>query len=502
MEWTKWIRKTLSLRLSLMMVLAIGVLLIVALIVLFHFSWLAMKTEAKHDAEQTLEGTSQHIDNVLMSVEQSAGNIYFDMIKHLDEPDMMFFYAGELVKSNPYIVGCAIVFKPYYYPDHELFMAYVHRKDNELETDEETELVTQATYTNRPYTEQVWYTKPMSNGQPCWTDPLKNEDAEDEALVSFCLPIYDKSGTCVGVMATDLPISLLSQIVLDAKPSPNGYSTLLANNGSFIVHPDSTKLSYQTVFYQIHHGADHSLVEAAEAMVAGEEGNKTFYVDGERWHVFYKPFKRNAAPGRTENDLGWSVGVIYPNDDIFGVFNRLFLILMAIAFGGLLVFFILCHWITHRQLLPLRMLTRSAQRIAKGNYDETIPDTNREDEIGRLQEHFQTMQRSLAVHVGQLEELTSTLQERNEKLEKAYTQAQKADKMKTIFLHNMTNQMVDPANQITVNVSSLCDLYECGQMEESESVVENISKQSKVMVDVLNEMLQTADKDLETGGKA
>lgn len=501
MNWIKTIKKTLSLRLSLMMVLAIGVLLIVSLIVMFHFSWLAMKTEAMNDAEQTLEGTSQHIDNVLMSVEQSAGNIYFDMIKHLDEPDMMYFYARELVKSNPNIVGCAICFKPYYYPDRELFMAYVHRKGNKLDSDGEVELETQATYTNLPYTEQVWYTKPMENGTACWTDPLKNEEAEGEALVSFCLPIYDKNGTSIGVMATDLPISLLSQIVLDAKPSPNGYSTLLANNGSFIVHPDSVKLAYQTVFYQMYHGADHTILEAAEAMVAGEEGNRSFWVNGEKWYIFYKPFRRNAAPGRTDNDLGWSVGVIYPNDDIFGVFNNLFYILMAIAFGCLLIFLILCQWITHRQLLPLRMLTRSTQRIAKGNYNETIPDTDREDEIGRLQEHFQKMQRSLAVHIGQLEELSANLKERNKELEKAYIQAQKADKMKTIFLHNMTNQMVDPSNQITVNVGSLCDLYKNGQMDESEPVVENISEQSKVMVDLLNDMLQTANKDLEAGDK-
>ena len=111
------------------------------------------------------------------------------------------------------------------------------------------------------------------------------------------------------------------------------------------------------------------------------------------------------------------------------------------------------------------------------------------------------MQRSLAVHIGQLEELSANLKERNKELEKAYIQAQKADKMKTIFLHNMTNQMVDPSNQITVNVGSLCDLYKNGQMDESEPVVENISEQSKVMVDLLNDMLQKANKDLEAGGK-
>lgn len=480
------------------MVCAVGLLLIMALIVLFHFSWLAMKAEAKHDAEQMLDGTSQQIDNILMSVEQSAGNIYFDMIKHLDEPDMMYTYCRELVKGNPYIVGCAIVFKPYFYPDKELFMAYVHSKGNRLNGREE-ELVTQATFTNRPYTEQVWYTEPMTTGKVCWTDPLKNEEAEDEPLVTFCLPIYDKNREPVGVLAVDLPISLLSKVVLAAKPSPRGYATMLANNGSFIVHPDSIKLNFQTVFYQMQHGADPSMLEAAEAMVAGEQGFRAFYEEGEKWYVFFKPFKRTAAPGRTTDDLGWSVGVIYPHDDIFGVFNKLLNLIMTITFGGLIVFFILCRIITHRQLKPLLMLTDSAQRIADGNYHEKIPATTREDEVGQLQDHLQRVQESLAKHIDHLENLSSTLKERHEELAKAYHQAQQADRMKTQFLHNMTNQMVDPSNQITVNVTALHNLYKAGSMEDVQPVIDNIVEQNKVMVDLLNDMLKTADNDIKTG---
>jgi methyl-accepting chemotaxis protein/sigma-B regulation protein RsbU (phosphoserine phosphatase) len=484
-----------------MMVCAIGLLLIMTLIVMFHLSWLAMKSEAKNDAEQTLEGTAQHIDNVLMSVEQSAGNIYFDLIRHLDKPELMSTYCQRLVKNNPYIVGCAIAFKPNYYPEKELSMVYVHHKDYKIDT-EELELVTQTTFANRPYTEQIWYTVPVDLGKACWTDPLKNDDTEDEPLVTFCLPIYDKNQDCVGVLAADLPISLLSEIVLSTKPSPHGYSTLLAGNGSFIVHPDSTKLNYQTAFYQIHQGADHSMIEAIEAMVAGEEGFKSFYADGEKWHVFYKPYIRTATPGRIEADLGWSVGVVYPNDDIFGVFIRLLYILIAIIVVGLLAFFILCRTITHSQLLPLIMLKDSAQRIANGDYQETIPTTGREDEIGQLQEHFQHMQESLAAHIGQLEELSATLKERNEELASAYRQAQKADRMKTLFLHNMTNQLVDPSNQITTNVISLCDLYKSSKMEEAQPVIETIHEQNKVMVEVLNNMLKMADDDIEIGGEA
>ena len=63
-----------------------------------------------------------------------------------------------------------------------------------------------------------------------------------------------------------LAVEVEPQIVLGTKASPNGYSTLLARNGSYIVHPDPVKLSHQTVFFQMEYGADYSVMEAAESM--------------------------------------------------------------------------------------------------------------------------------------------------------------------------------------------------------------------------------------------
>ena len=98
------IYKALSVRLSLMVVCEIALLLLVSLVVMFYFSRQTLKQEAMHNAEHTLEGTVQHIDNVLLSVEQSAGNIYWDVLSHLQEPDRMYIYTFELLLRSNYLV--------------------------------------------------------------------------------------------------------------------------------------------------------------------------------------------------------------------------------------------------------------------------------------------------------------------------------------------------------------------------------------------------------------
>ena len=118
-----------SIRLKTFVLVEIVLLLLVSLGVLFYFTRLALVEEAKNDAEQRLEGTVQHLDNVLLSVEQSAGNFYYELVNHLDQPEHLKIYCRRLIECNPYIEGCAIGLEPDYLPDNELFFTYVHRKN-------------------------------------------------------------------------------------------------------------------------------------------------------------------------------------------------------------------------------------------------------------------------------------------------------------------------------------------------------------------------------------
>ena len=446
----KLLTRTLSLRLSVMIVSAIALLLLASLGIMFYFSRQALKQEALQNAEQTLEGTVQHIDNILLSVEQATGNIYFNIINHLNDPKTLDTYCQRLVESNPYIANCTI---------------------------------TKST--------------PKENEPPLWTDPKPDKKTGEKNVTTFRLPIYNMQGQQIGVMTTEVAISQLSQIVLAAKPTKNGYCTLLGSDGSFIVHPDTNKLLHQTVFTQLQEGADASVKEAADAMVSGQSGYKEFIMNGQDCFVFFKPFERSAVPGRTMVQLGWSVGVVFPEDDIRGDYDKLRYYVFAIAIIGLLLLFLLCGFVTHRQLLPLRMLTHSAQRIATGNYDETIPDTHRHDEIGTLQDNFRQMQLSLATNVKELEQLKATLNERGELLRKAYRKAQEANRMKMAFLHNMTNQMLDPTMVVSQKVSILCDYWKELSQQESNKISEDIQQKAAIITELLKHMLD--DSEAEAG---
>ena len=470
-------------------------LLVVALGVLAYFSHKALRQEGVRNAEQTLEGTMQHIDNILLSVEQATGNVYYDLVQHLDEPNRMYTYSRELVLSNPYIDGCAICFKPGYYPGKDLFMAYVHHKKSAANG--ALDLTISEKFTNRPYNVQEWYTKPMDTGWIGWIDPLKGVNTEREPLVTFCLPFSNKKGERIGVIAVDVAIRQMSDIILSAKPSANGYSVLLGHNGSYIVHPDKDKLLAADKFGHTGRKADPTEFEAAKAMMAGEEGMKEFRRDGNDWWVFYKPFKPKEWDGRSSGEIAWSVGVVYPENDIFGLYNKLLYIAIVIGIIGILLFSLLSYWIIRKQMKPLSDLAKSAQHIADGNYNETLPYEDRSDEIGLLQSRFKKMQRSLQGQVDELEEETKQLQQQGTMLQVEYDRAIETDKMKTSFLHYITRQMNEPANSIDSSVTTLCNASNDMSQQETAKQVENIQRKSQTMVDLLDHMAHFTEN--ETG---
>lgn len=462
-----------------------AVLLMASLVIMLYYSRKAVKEEALQKASQTLEATVQRIDNVLLSVEQATGNIFFSMWPHLNRPEMMHDFCRKLLESNPNIAGCAVAFKEDYFKDRKTFMAYVFRSDN-------GSLTQSNTFGDRPYTEQIWFTRPMASGRAEWI-------RLDVPIITFCLPFPGPDGQPRGVLAVDVSLSRLSSIIAAAKPSANSYCTLLDSDGSYIIHPNRDRLIQQSIF---HSGddTDPSVKEAAQAMLSGETGYRPFRLNGTDYYIFYEPFTRNAVAGHKMDDLNWSAGIIYPEDDIFGDYNSLTYYVLAISLVGLLLLFVLSRTIIHRHLKPLLMLTASAQRIAKGNYSENIPPSRQQDEIGLLQDNFQQMQQSLATHIGQLEQLTTTLQERGKKLSTAYDHAKKADRMKIAFLHNMTNQMTAPAEAIDNAVNELCKAGQPQQCQDTRHLTDDIQRNGSAIAELLNNLIKVSDEERKEVG--
>lgn len=67
-------------------------------------------------------------------------------------------------------------------------------------------------FADGPYTEQTWFTTPMSSGKAEWLNPLKGIKSDEAPIITFSLPIPDKDGKPIGVIGVDVSLNLLSNI--------------------------------------------------------------------------------------------------------------------------------------------------------------------------------------------------------------------------------------------------------------------------------------------------
>ena len=439
---TDFIKGRLSVKISLMAVSAMAVLLIASLVVMLLYSRKKVKEETMARVTQTLDGTVQNIDNILLSVEQATGNVYYSLPSRINNPEALELYRRKLIDSNPYVADCTIALG------------------------------------DTTVSESKWTVKPVQEGK--------------EPLISFSVPLYNTAGQLAGYVSTDVSIGLLSRIVAQTKPSENSFCVLLDSVGNFIVHPDAEQLIQQSAIEISKANANAELGGAVQAMIAGQTDYRTFRLWGTDFYVYFKPFSRSSVRGRAIGHLGWSAGIIYPERDIFGDYNNLQYYVLVISIIGLLLTFLLSHAVIKSRLKPLLMLTSQAQHIAAGNFSEPIPDSKHIDEVGRLQDNFQLMQRSLATQIDELESLKNTLYQRCEGLRKAYDQAKKADRMKTSFLHNMTNQMMEPAVAIEQDVQQLCSQSD----RDTAQLVSDVQKKGKAITELLKNLISMSDDEM------
>lgn len=504
---TIFLTRTLSVRLSLIVVSAVAILFVATLFSMYWYTKSIVKEEVLQKSSQALEATVQHMDNTLFEVECIARNMRWNVEHHLDHPELMCFYSKKTLELNPDIAGCAIAFEPYYYKERgEHFMAYYYHKTVDGRSGREMVIAESGYFGNTPYTEQEWYKVPVAKDQPYWTDPLTDDDLNGEVIVSYCLPIHDAHKKVVGVLAIDMTLSRLSQIAHEARVSASSYCAILSTDGDYVVHPDSNKLQNRKNVIDLWVKADgDSTVNAMVMdMLAGNEGsarvNLNLYPSDMKvtstvsdtlpspidCYVFYKPFLTR----------GWRACVVFPVDDMLSSYHYLLRYVWLISVVSIILLLLLTIVITHQYLYPLRKLKDWAKRVADGHLDEPIPDCHRQDEIGQLQEGFQQMQQSLSTHVADLQSLTSSLERRGEVLSRAYEQAKEADRMKTAFLHNMTDQMLAPIETLVSDVAALREKNWQMEPKETARLVSDVLEQGLTVTSLLDHYIEVSEKEL------
>jgi methyl-accepting chemotaxis protein len=214
--------------------------------------------------------------------------------------------------------------------------------------------------------------------EPYW-DVFSEEGESRKFMTSMSVPIK-LEGEYAGIVAVDITMDALQDIVTHINPMENSYGILISNEGILISHPDTSLIGKNIALAMIDFEAKYSL----KSKIA--EGESFAFRDfdtalNEEVYFAIEPVR----VGRTTTP--WALGLVVPVDVITAEADKNLLISGLVALIGLILLTSLIYLIAIRISKPIGLATNRLKRIEQGDIhgiDDIVIE--RKDEIGDMAE--------------------------------------------------------------------------------------------------------------------
>jgi len=472
------IMKSLSAKLSLWLVLFVSILFVATFSLLYINARKAVREESLGKVEDLLDKFEILVSSKLHEKEVVARQTHWWIEQHLNDTLEIKSYIQQILANEPEIIGISAAFKRGTYPDRQDkdYMIYYYRQNNKLARSE--------MFAGEPYLCQPWYKAPLQSGENMWSEPYEDYRTDNEPIITYSIPLR-KDGEIVGVYGVDVSLYWLSQSVEAIRLFPNMFGALMTRSGAFVIHPDTALLRPRAMFRLMEMYPEDKFNYIAYNMLGGESGTCFLDFMGTYSLIAYKPFE----------DTQMEINVICPADEVLGHYHIIIpLLIIALA---LLVIVAFCWEFIHRELNPLKELEKSVRLFMKGNYDVPIKVSGRQDEVGSLTNSFVAMRKSIMNHLENIDCNNKKLVEQNRQLTETHRHIQQADKVKTAFLQNMTDQMSEPVAEIFNVVTTLREKNEQMSHERIVELADLVDRHTDTVTDLLAKVVEISTKKQE-----
>ncbi|KMY55583.1 hypothetical protein AC623_17930 [Bacillus sp. FJAT-27231] len=217
-------------------------------------------------------------------------------------------------------------------------------------------------------TARPWYQASVKEPDKVqWSKPYV--DAFTGEYVITASKAITKNGKAAGVLGVDIILKTLSESMQEKNLGFKGFPYVLDADGTAIVYPDK----------QGEDLTDYPFV--ADMYKANEsEGVSRYTMNNTKKVSVYT----------TVPNLGWKIGAIYPEKEIYKVASELRNLLIWLSVAGGLIAFVILFFMISRIIKPLHHLKAVMDQTAAG--DLTVrAEAASKDEIGELSHDFNSM---------------------------------------------------------------------------------------------------------------
>lgn len=388
-------KRGLAFRLSLLIAASTTLIFIVAFGYDYYLSRNLIMDNIREESSQLAYGTIDKIETVLGHAEQPT-RIIAKNLNNREIPTIRLLSALEkTVTDINEVFGATIAFEPYGHHKKSYFFAPYYSKQKQG---------LKLSYLGEEYNYFLmdWYSIPREMSRPVWSEPYYDEGGGNIMMTTFSVPFYKHAGgkqIFAGVITADISLDWLQNIVSGLSISKTGYAFLISQNGVFVSHPRREWIMRESIFSIAEANNDPELRNTGRDMVRGASSlipMKSYFTGKKAW-MYYAPLP----------STNWSMGLVIPEDELFGSLHTLNKSVFLISAAGICFLIIIVIYISHTITMPLRRLASATTEISRGSLDTPLPLPASRDEVGDLISSFENMRTSLKEYIANLRETTA-----------------------------------------------------------------------------------------------
>jgi PAS domain S-box-containing protein len=214
-------------------------------------------------------------------------------------------------------------------------------------------------------------------------------------VISFFGPVEDPAGRRIGVVATQLELGQVVELIARARIGRTGRALLIDENWKYLSHPDEKRILTR---------AEPVLVERIRFGRRGVE----LSLGGQRLLGSYYQAPPGPIAGSPKDATGWKVVVVQAESEVYAAFGAL---VAQIALFAVLLFAaaaLLATRFAAGITRPIEQLIEGARRIGQGDWAHRVRASGG-DEIAELAGSFNAMAAQLVANHGYLKSVLDTL---------------------------------------------------------------------------------------------
>lgn len=308
--------------------------------------------------------------------------------------------------------------------------------------------------------ERPWYKPAIAADGVYYTDPYMDQ-VFGKVILSVMIQVKDGQNV-LGIVAIDLFLDALPEIMKSYKIGESGYTILLAPDGTIIYHPNEQYVVKEKLL------AMPGLGIIGKNMVAGETGLQTAVIDNEEQYICYAPVP-NAK---------WSIATVTPKKEIFKQVNEFFSEITIYFIIAIIVLVSLMYFVLQYMLKKLPYLSSVINTIGTGDLTPRL-SIESNDELGTIAREMNKMLDSICHIIGKVHIEAGKLAASSEELSISVSQSAQA------------------ANQVAVSITQVA-----GGAENQVKVVDNTACVVEHMSDGIKYVASCTDQVAESSAQA